>query len=149
MKIILLEDVRALGKKGDIVNVSDGYANNCVLPKKLGVEASAQNLNMLRQKKKRQEKDEEMAVEEAKKFASEIEEKTITVTMKAGEGQRVFGSVSSKEIATAAMQQYKFEIDKKKIQLAEPIKAFGTYDVPVRLHQKVTCKLHVSVVERK
>lgn len=148
MKIILLEDVKSLGKKGEIVNVSDGYATNFVLPKKLGVEANQKNLNELKNQKKRDEKAAQELLEEMQELAKKIAEKPVEVSMKAGEGGRVFGSVSSKEIATAAKDQLGFSIDKKKIQLAEPIKAFGYTDVPVKLHPQVTATLRVHVSEK-
>ena len=130
MKVILLEDVKSLGKKGEIVNVSDGYARNFVLPKKLGVEANAQNQNTLKQ------------------LASVLEQKQIIVAMKKGEGDRVFGSISAKEIAEAAKTQHGLELDKKKIQMEEPIRSFGTHEVPIRLHTQVTGRLYVVVKEK-
>ena len=145
MKIILLEDVKALGKKGEIVTVSDGYARNFILKKNLGVEATSKNLNDL---KLRQQNDDKVAAENleaAKKFAEELSTKTITVSIKAGQDGRVFGSVSTKEIATAAKEQLDYDLDKKKMQLREPIKNIGTYTVPIRLHPKVTAELKVIV----
>ncbi len=148
MKVILLEDVKTLGKKGDIVNVSDGYARNFVLPKKLGVEATQKNLNELKNQQKRDSIVAQQQLDDAKAFAEQIGSKTVQVTMKAGEGGRVFGSVSSKEIAGAAKEQFGFDIDKKKLQMPEPIKAFGTYEIPVKLHPQVTATLKVSVKEQ-
>jgi len=148
MKIILLEDVKSLGKKGQIVNVSDGYARNLILPKKLGVEANNKNLNELKNQQKRDAKAAQELLEEMQEYAKQIEEKTFEVTMKAGEGGRVFGSVSSKEIVTAAKEQFGFVIDKKKVQLPEPIRAFGYTDVPVKLHPQVTATLRVHVAEK-
>ncbi len=148
MEIILLEDVKSLGKKGDIVKVSDGYASNFILPKKLGVEANKANLNDLKNQKKREEKEAQELLESMKELAKEIEKANVKVTMKAGEGGRVFGSVSSKEIVTAAKQQFGFDLDKKKLQMPEPIKAFGTYEIPVKLHPQVTATLKVSVKEQ-
>ena len=147
MKVILLEDVKALGKKGQIVNVSDGYARNMLLPKKLGIEATAKNLNELKLQKAHEDKVAAEQLAEAQAFAKEIEDKQVTVAIKVGEGGKVFGSVSSKEIATAFKEQCDVDIDKKKIQLTDAIKAFGTYEVPVRLHQQVTGKLKVKVEE--
>ena len=123
MKVILLQDVKALGKKGEIVNVSDGYARNAILPKKLGVEATT------------------------KELAEEIGTKKVVVKIKSGEGGRIFGSVSTKEIAQAAKEQAGLDLDKKKMQLGESIKALGTYEIPVKLHPKVTATLRVQVVE--
>ncbi|MBR2764472.1 MAG: 50S ribosomal protein L9 [Blautia sp.] len=149
MKVILLEDVKALGKKGEIVNVSDGYARNLILPKKLGVEATPRNLNDLKLQKANDEKVAKENLEAARAFAKELEGKQVTLTLKVGEGGRTFGSISSKEISEAAKLQLGFDIDKKKLLLANPIKALGVTDVPVRLHPKVTGSLKVRVEEEK
>ena len=149
MKVILLEDVKSLGKKGEIVNVNDGYARNYVLPKKLGVEANNKNMNDLKLQKANDEKVAKQLLDEAKAFAQEMEKDEITVYMKAGEGGRTFGSVSSKEIAQAYKEQCGKEIDKKKIILPEAIKSFGVYEVGVKLHPSVTGKLKVKVSEMK
>ena len=148
MQVILLEDVKTLGKKGQIVKVSDGYATNFVLPKKLGVEATPKNLNDLKVQQKRDEKAAAELLAQAQEFGKKVESVTVKVSMKGGEGGKVFGSVSSKEIATAAKQQFGFDIDKKKLQLAEPIKSFGVFEVPVKLHPQITSKLKVSVTEQ-
>ena len=145
MKVILLQDVKSVGKKDEIVTVSDGYARNYILKKNLGMEATSKNLNDL---KLRQQNDDKVAAENleaAKKFAEELSTKTITVSIKAGQDGRVFGSVSTKEIATAAKEQLDYDLDKKKMQLREPIKNIGTYTVPIRLHPKVTAELKVIV----
>ncbi len=147
MKVILLEDVKSLGKKGDIVNVSDGYARNLILPKKLGVEATAGNLNDLKLKKANEEKVAQENLEAAKAFAEDLKSKEVTLTLKVGENKKTFGSISSKEISEAVSAQLGLTIDKKKLQLAAPIKTLGTFDVPVRLHPKVTGSLKVQVKE--
>ena len=147
MKVILLEDVKSLGKKGEIVNVSDGYARNYVLPKKLGVEANSANLNDLKLQKAHADKVAQEQLEAAQKLAEILETKEVVLKMKSGEGGRAFGSISSKEIAAAAKQQCSLELDKKKIQLPEAIKALGVYEVSVKLHTKVTGKLKVKVIE--
>lgn len=147
MKIILLEDVKTLGKKGDVVEVNDGYARNFVLPKKLGMEATNKNLNDLRLQKANQDKLAKEQLDAAKAFADAMEKDEITVLMKGGEGGRTFGSISSKEIAQAYQEQCNKQIDKKKIQLAELIKNFGVYEVSVKLHPNVTGKLKVKVTE--
>ena len=147
MEIVLLEDVKALGKKGQIVKVNDGYARNFILPKKLGVEATAKNLNDLKLQKANAEKVAAEQLAEAKALAEKIGELSVTLKMKAGEGGRAFGSVSSKEIAVAAKDQLGLEIDKKKMVLPEAIKTFGTHEVPVKLHKDVTAKLTVKVTE--
>lgn len=147
MKVILLEDVKSLGKKGEIVNVSDGYARNYILPKKLGVEANSANMNDLKLKKANEDKIAQQQLESAQQLAETLETKEVVLKMKSGEGGRAFGSISSKEIAAAAKQQCALELDKKKIQLPEAIKALGVYEVSVKLHPKVTGKLKVKVVE--
>lgn len=149
MKVILSEDVKALGKKGEVVEVNDGYARNCLLKKKLGVEATPKALNDLKLKNANDEKIAQEIYEEAQAFAKEIEDKTIEVTLKTGKDGRSFGSVSPKEIAEAAKKQYGYEFDKKKMHLPEPIRALGTYNVPIRLHQKVTAEIKVHVSEKK
>ena len=147
MKVILLEDVRSLGKKGEIVTVNDGYARNFILPKKLGVEATSKNLNDLKLQKANAEKVAAEQLAAAKELAEKIEKLTVTLKMKAGEGGKAFGSVSSKEIAAAAAEQLNLDIDKKKLVLPEPIKTFGNHEVPVKLHKDVTAKLTVKVTE--
>lgn len=147
MKVILLQDVKSLGKKGEIVNVSDGYARNYVLPKKLGVEATSANMNDLKLQKANAEKIAQEQLEAAQQLAALMESKEVVLKMRSGEGGRAFGSISSKEIVTAAKQQCDLELDKKKIQLPEAIKALGVYEVNVKLHAKVTGKLRVKVVE--
>ena len=147
MKVILLQDVKALGKKGDVVNVSDGYARNMILPKKLGVEATPKNMNDLKLQKANAEKVAQENLEAARAFAKELETKEVILTLKVGEGGRTFGSISSKEISDAAKEQLNLEIDKKKLQLPTPIKALGVTQVPVRLHPKVTGSLKVWVKE--
>lgn len=147
MKVILLADVKALGKKGDVVDVSDGYARNMLFPKKLGVEANAKNRNDLKLQNAHAEKVAQEQLEAAKALAAEIGEKTVHVSIKVGEGGKTFGSVSSKEIAEAAKAQLSLELDKKKIQLPNPIRNLGVTIVPVKLHPKVTAELKVHVTE--
>lgn len=149
MKIILLEDVKTLGKKGQIIEVADGYARNAIIPKKLGLEATGKNLNDLKLKKANEEKIAKEQLEAAQEFAKGMEGDKIVVSIKAGEGGKTFGSVSSKEIAQAYLEQCGKEIDKKKLKLDEPIRTFGVYDVPVKLHPEVTGSLKVQVVEKK
>ena len=149
MKVILLEDVKSLGKKGEIVNVSDGYARNFVLPKKLGVEANSANMNELKLQKANADKVAQEQLEAARELAEVLKTKEVVLKMKSGEGGRAFGSVSSKEIASAAKTQCGLEIDTKKIQLPEAIKALGVYEVNIKLHTKVTGQLKVKVVEDK
>ena len=147
MKVILLEDVKSLGKKGQIVNVNDGYARNFILPKKLGIEANGKNLNDLKLHNANEEKLAKEALEAAKELAKKIEAGKIEVTIKTGEGGRTFGSISTKEIAAEVKNQMGYEIDKKKIQMKDAIKTLGTHIVPVKLHTKVTAELKVVVKE--
>lgn len=147
MKIILLQDEKKLGKKGDIIEANDGYARNYILPKKIGVEATPKNLNDLKLQKANEEKKAQEILDHAKALAADLESKKVVVKIKAGEGGKAFGSVSSKEVATAIKEQLGLEIDKKKIQLPEALKNFGSYEVAVKLHPKVTGKITVSVTE--
>ena len=147
MKVILLEDVKTLGKKGQTVNVNDGYARNFILPKKLGIEANAKNLNDLKLKKANEEKMAKELLEQSKAFAEDLKEKSVVVTIKTGEGGKTFGSVSTKEIAAAAKSQLGIDIDKKKVQLAEPIRSLGVTIVPYKVHPQVTAQLTVKVKE--
>ena len=147
MKVILLEDVKALGKKGEIVNVSDGYARNAIFPKKLGVEATPKNLNDLKLQNQHADKVAQENYEAALAMAENLKDKKVTVKMKAGEGGRTFGSVSTKEISQATHDQLGLELDKKKMQLKEAIRSFGVYEVPVKVHPKVTATLRVKVTE--
>lgn len=147
MKVILLENVKSLGKKGDVVNASDGYARNMLFPKKLAVPATDSNKKDLEAKKRSEEKHAAEVLAEAKELKEKIEKGSITLSIKVGEGGRTFGSVSSKEIVQAAKSQLGLELDKKKIQLAQPIKELGTAKVPVKLHPQVTAELKVNVKE--
>lgn len=147
MKVILLQDVKSVGKSGDVVEVSDGYAKNFIFKKKLGIPADSKNLNDLKLKKANDEKVAAENLAAAQEFGRQIETKTVVVKLKAGEGGKIFGSVSSKEIAQEAKSQFDIDIDKKKISLPEAIKSFGTFDVPVKLHPQVTVNLKVKVEE--
>ena len=148
MKVILLEDVKSLGKKGEVVNVNDGYARNLLFKKNLGIEATKQNLNDLKLQKQNNDKLEAERLQEAKDLAKELEQKEVVLAIKAGSDGRLFGSVSTKEIAEAAKEQLGYELDKKKMQLKEAIKSIGTFQVPVKLHPKVTAQLKVVVKEK-
>ena len=147
MDIVLLEDVKALGKKGQVVKVNDGYARNFILPKKLGVEATPKNLNELKLQKANEARLAAEQLAAARELAEKLGKSSITVSIKAGEGGRAFGSVSSKEIAKAIGDQLGIDIDKKKIMLSDPIKSIGSFEVPVKLHKDVTARLAVKVVE--
>ncbi len=149
MKIILLQDEKKLGKKGDIIEASEGYARNYILPKKIGVEATPGNMNDLKLKKANEDRIAKEQLEAAKALAARLDEKQVTVKIKAGEGGRAFGSVSSKEIAAACKEQHDIDLDKKKILLQENLRSFGTYEVAIKLHPQVTGKLTVKVTEMR
>ncbi len=149
MEIILLEDVKSLGKKGEIVSVNDGYGRNFILKKKLGIEANSKNLNDLKLQKANEARIAQEKLDEAKKLAEEIAGKHITLSIKSGEGGRTFGSVSTKEIAEAVKKQLGYDLDKKKMILDEPIKTLGTHIIQLKLHQDVIGKLEVKVTEAK
>ena len=147
MEIVLLQDVKALGKKGEIVKVNDGYARNFILPKKLGVEATTKNLNDLKLQKANEAKIAAEQLAAAKELAAQIEKSSVTLSIKAGEGGRTFGSVSTKEIEKAVSDQLGLTIEKKKMVLTDPIRTIGTHEVPVKLHKDVTAKLTVKVTQ--
>ena len=147
MEVILLQDVKSLGKKGEMVTVNEGYARNFLLKKKLGVEATAHNKNELKLQKQHEEKVAQEKLDEAKAFAEELKEKSITVSIKTGSGGISFGSVSTKELAAAAKEQLGYELDKKKMVLDVPIKSPGIFTLPIKLHPKVTGELKVVVKE--
>ena len=145
MKVVLFEDVKSLGKKDEIVEVSDGYARNFIFKKKLGAEATPKALNDLKLKKQNEEKIAAEKLAEAKALAADIANKSVEVAIKAGQDGRAFGAVSSKEISVAAKEQLDMDIDKKKLVLKEPIKSVGTYQVPLKLHPQVPAELKVIV----
>ncbi|MDO5701914.1 MAG: 50S ribosomal protein L9 [Lachnospiraceae bacterium] len=147
MKVILLEDVKSLGKKGDVVNASDGYARNMLLPKKLAVPATDGNMKDLEAKKRGQARQAAEVLKAAQDLKEEIEKKEVDVYIKVGNGGKTFGSISAKEIAEAAKKQTGIEIDKKKLVLESPIRELGTSQVDLRLHPQVTAKLKVNVKE--
>ena len=145
MKLILLEDVKGVGKKGDVVNKNDGYALNFLIPKKLAVEATKSNINDLELKKKADERRKKEEYEEAKELGEKLKDKIVKVSVKAGENGKVFGSVTNKEISAALLQQTGIDIDKKKITFNDPIKMVGRGTVKVKLHPKVTVELTVEI----
>ena len=149
MKVILLQDVKSLGKKGEIVNVNDGYARNFILPKKLGLEANGKNMNDLKLQKNNEAKVAKEHLVAAKELAKQLEAGKVEVAIKVGEGGKVFGSVSNKEIAAEVKKQLGLEIDKKKVQLKDALKTLGTHKVPVKLHPEVTAEVTVEVKEEK
>ncbi|MCR5294556.1 MAG: 50S ribosomal protein L9 [Lachnospiraceae bacterium] len=147
MKVILLEDVKSVGKKDDIVNVSDGYARNMLFPKKLALEANPKNMKDIQLKKKNEARIAEAQLEEARAFARDLESKSVTVGIKVGAGGKSFGSVSTREIADAAKEQLGIELDKKKMNLEAPLRELGESSVSIRIHPKVTAELKVIVKE--
>ncbi len=146
MDIILLQDVKALGKKGEVVKVNDGYARNFILPKKLGVEATKQSLAELKGQKASDARKQQEILEQAQELGKELEKATVEVKMKVGEGGKTFGSISTKEITAAIKEQLKIDIDKKKISVPDSIKGLGYYEINIKLHPKVTTKMKVHVV---
>ncbi len=147
MKVILTEDVKSLGKKGEIVDVNDGYARNFILKKKKGVEANSKNLNDLKLRKANDDKLAQEQYEAAQELGKKIEAGKVEMSIKTGEGGKAFGSIASKEIAAEVKEQMGLDVDKKKIQLKEAIKTLGTHNVPIKLHPKVTAELKVIVSE--
>jgi len=145
MKVILLQDVRGTGKAGDLANVSDGYARNMLIPRGLAVEATPQNIKQLEKKKEAQKKQFEEDKAAALELKKKLEEVTVEVRTKAGKDGKVFGSITSKDIADA-LKEMGFDIDKKKIQLDSPIKATGTTDVNVKLFTEIAGKVKVNVI---
>ena len=148
MKVILLQDVKSVGKKGDMVELSEGYARNFILPKKLGIEATSKNINDLKLQKAHEDKVAAEQLAAAKVLAEELKNKSVELKMKVGEGGRTFGAISTKEIAAAAKEQLGYELDKKKISVDEPIKSLGVHNVKIKLHPKVTADLKVKVTEK-
>lgn len=148
MKVILLEDVKNVGKKGSIINAKDGYARNFLFPKNLAIEATPVNLKNLENAKKQQEEKEKEIYEEAKKLEEELAKITIVIKSKTGENGKLFGSITTKEIAEQLEATNKISIDKRKFELDETIKSVGEYAVKVKLHAKVTAKMTVIVTEK-
>ena len=145
MKVILLKDVKSLGKKGEIVEVSEGYGRNFIIPTKAGVLADAKNLNTLKLQAQNAEKIAEEKLEEAEALKKKLEEVKLIFHMKAGKDGRAFGSISTKEVQEELKKQYDISVDKKKMELDVPMKNFGGYDIKVKLHKDVEATLHVSV----
>lgn len=147
MKIVLLENVKKLGKKDEIVEVSDGYARNVIIPKKLGVEATPENLNNLRLKNKNEEKKEENLRRLAEENKKKLEKETFILKIKAGANGRTFGSITNKEIAEEITKVTNIEIDKKDVSLEESLKNVGKYNINVKLHKDIVASVNVSIVE--
>ena len=149
MKVILLEDVKSLGKKGETVNVSDGYAKNFLLPKKMAVVADNTNIKELNEKNKSKENKAQKEYEAAVELGKKMEDMAVTIYSKAGDGGRLFGSITSKDIAEQLKKQHSIEVDKRKVMLDEPIRALGSRFVEIKIHQKVTAKIRVDVREKQ
>ena len=149
MKVILTQDVKAQGKKGDLINVSDGYARNFLLPKGLAVEASKQALNELEGKKGAEAYRKNLEEEKARNIAERMKDITVNLSAKAGAGGKLFGSITSKDVAEALKAQYNIDIDKRKFDLKDGIKACGTIEVAVRLYPHITGQFKVNVTEQK
>ncbi|MBP2651583.1 MAG: ribosomal protein [Firmicutes bacterium] len=148
MKVILQQEIKKVGKKGDIIEVSEGYARNYLLPKKLAIPATATNVNTAKQQKDAEVHRAKRLLDEAKVYASQIGKLTVTVAVKTGEGGRLFGSVTSKDIAEALKSEHGVELDKRKIDLPDALKALGTYPVTVKLHPEITSQIQVQVIGR-
>lgn len=146
MKVIFLQDVKGKGKKGEVKNVSEGYARNFLFPQNLAVEANQGNIKTLEMKKQGEEKRQEEMLREAKQFKEKIEQVTVEIKAKSGEGGRLFGAVTSKQIAET-LKKMKLKVDKRKIDLNEPIRTLGYTNVPIKIHQDVTATIKVHVVE--
>ncbi|MBO6133086.1 MAG: 50S ribosomal protein L9 [Lachnospiraceae bacterium] len=145
MKVILLKDVKSQGKKDDIINVSDGYARNYLLPRGLGIEATDKALNEVKQRKAQEAKQAAKELSAAKELCANIEKAGIQLKIRTGESGKAFGSITGKEISEALEAQRKIQIDKKKIQLSDPIKTLGDFEIPIKLHTEVVAKLSLKV----
>ena len=145
MKVILLQDIKNVGKKDEIINSSDGYARNYLFPKKLAVEATKDNLNQLKARQDTAKRKKEQEKEEAKQLAEKLKKITLSIQVKAGENGKIFGGVTAKESAENLKEQQNIEIDKKKIMVKETIKALGNYSVEIKLYEGISANLAVSV----
>lgn len=146
MKVILLDNIKGVGKKDEIISASDGYARNFLFPKKLAVEANNENMSKLKAKKQSEQYKKDVNKENAEKIAKKLDDITLTIKVKAGENGKIFGGVTSKEISEELKKQYKIDIDKKKIILNENIKNLGSFDISMKLFEGVTGKLKVKVI---
>lgn len=146
MKVVLLQDVKKMGKKGDVVEVSDGYGRNVLIRKGLGVEGTKANLNTAAQRQESKVFKDQVAADEAVIMAAQLKKVKVVIKVQCGEDGRIFGSVTGKDISEALEKQYKFKLEKKNIRLKSSIKTLGEYDVEVWVHQQVTSTVHVSVV---
>jgi large subunit ribosomal protein L9 len=149
MKVILLKDIKGTGKKGDVKEVSDGYARNFLFPKKLAVQAGTTEVKELNEKKKSQEIKEQKEYEAAVELGKKMEEMNVTLYSKAGDGGRLFGSITSKDVAAQIKKEHGIEVDKRKVMLDGPIRTLGSRFVEVKIHQKVVTKIRVDVREKQ
>ena len=147
MRVIFTQDVKGKGKKGEVKNVSDGYARNFLLKNKVAVEANAANLKALEAQKNKEQQIEQQEVDDAKQLKEKLAKLEVKLTAKSGDGGRLFGSITSKQIAEALKKEHDIKMDKRKIELDQPIRALGYSDVPVKLHHEVTGTIRVHVVE--
>lgn len=147
MKVILLKDVKSVGKKGDIANASDGYARNYLLPKGLAQEATDSNLHILNNKRETERREKLAEIEEAQKLAESLKGKEISISVKTGENGKLFGSITAKDIADELNKKYNVKVDKKKVVL-ENIKQIGSYDVEVKLYPEISTKIKVIIAEK-
>lgn len=147
MKVILLADVKNVGKKGEVVNASDGYARNFLFPRKLAQEATQENLHIVNQKKENERKKKLAEIEEAQALADKLKGKEIKLTAKSGENGRLFGAITNKDIADAIKKQFNLDIDKKKV-VVDTIKLVGAYDVELKLYPEISTKMKVLIVEQ-
>ncbi len=148
MKVILLQDVKKIGKKGDVIEASDGYARNFLFPRKLAEEASESNLHILNNKKENERKQKLAELEAAQKLAGELKGKEVTIKAKAGENGKLFGAITSKDVAQLIKEQYKVDIDKKKIVM-DTIKLSGNYEIDVKIYPEVSTKMKVIIVPQE
>lgn len=146
MKVILLDNIKGVGKKDEVINASDGYARNFLFPKKLAVEANNENMNKLKAKKQSEQYKKDVDKENARNIAKKLDDIILMIKVKAGENGKIFGGVTSKEISEELNKQYKINIDKKKIVLSENIKNLGSFDINIKLYEGITGKLKVKVV---
>jgi len=146
MKVILLKDIKSVGKKGDVINAADGYARNFLFPRKLAEEATDANMHILNKKDENERKKKTAEIEVAQKLASELKDKVVKIIGKAGENRKLFGAITTKDIATALNKQYNLDIDKKKI-VSDTIKLLGTYDVEIKIYPEISTKIKVLVCE--
>lgn len=147
MKVILLQDVKGVGKKGEVINASDGYARNFLFPKKLAQEANDANMHILNKKNETERKKKLAEIEAAQKLATDLKDKEVKITAKSGDNGRLFGAITSKDIATALNKQYNVDIDKKKI-VTDTIKTMGSFEIEVKLYPEVSTKIKVVVSEQ-